>query len=559
MDRDTLYLDNDEEITSVVDKLKGASHASIDLVIPKDALLFQGVVNLKLLRKQAESLGKEITIVTQDKVGTKLAEQIGIPVVAKVGQTPKVVKMAESDPVSFNEEDIEMKEDAPKVGESDDTILDTEEVVEAAAAKETVEDLPKEELKKTAGGGKMAKWKKVGLASGFVFIALFVAAYIYVPLANVSIKLAAEKERVDISFKVDKSYDEVDTGAEVIPASIVEEEKEVTEKYQTTGSRDAGEKASGTVTIVNHEYSTDAFTINAGTRIQTSSGLIYRTKNNVSVPKYIKVGGVVTQEGKVSVDVAADAPGEKYNVVGGKMSIPGLMSSGVTIDDIYATSSNPFTGGSTKTIKFVTQADINKAKEEIGKGAQDELKSAIALKIGDGYRLLDEGLKLEQVSAEPTKKVNEEATEFELKAKYKATAITFKEDDLLKLAEAVLSDKIGSTKEIVEKGSLISTTKFIEADFEKGILSANLSGEAYIAQKLDEDKLKIDLTGENEANAKKYLEGIEGVEEVSVRYFPTFYKRMPRLKNHIYLKTEILKAESIESANKKEDSETSGN
>jgi hypothetical protein len=541
MDRDTLYLDNDEEITSVVDKLKGATYASIDLVIPKDALLFQGVVNLKLLRKQAESLGKEITIVTQDKVGTKLAEQIGIPVVAKVGQTPKVVKMAEVEPVSFNEDDIEMKEEvaesSPKE-DSGDAILDTSEVVSGAAAKEKVTDLPKEELMAGAKKSRGGRWKKIALVSGFVFIVLFVAAYIYIPLANVTVRIAAEKERVDISFKADLSYKEVDTGAETIPAKVITEEKEVTEKFQATGKKDVGEKAKGVVTLFNN-YASVSVDLVSGDKLATSGGLVFVLNSNVKVPGYVDLGGGNKIPGKLEgVSVTASAVGDKYNLANNSNLVVSKFGS-----LFYASAESAFSGGSSKTVQFVTQADINKAKEAIGEGAEEELRSAIAQKIDDGQRLLEEAVKWEQISAEPSKKVNEEADEFELKAKYKARAITFNEDDLLRLAESVLSDKIGSTKEIVEKGSLISTTKFLEADFDKGTMSASLSGEAYIAKRLDEDKIKIDLTGEKEASARSYLEGIEGIEDVQVRYFPSFYKRMPRLKNHIYLKSEISKSD----------------
>lgn len=75
----TFYIDVDEEITSIVERIRKAHLDEIVIVVPKGALLIQSVINLKLLKKEAENLGKEIIIVTQDKTGKALIEKTGIP------------------------------------------------------------------------------------------------------------------------------------------------------------------------------------------------------------------------------------------------------------------------------------------------------------------------------------------------------------------------------------------------------------------------------------------------------------------------------------------------
>ena len=76
----TFYIDIDEEITSIVDRLRKAKAREIVIVIPKRALLIQSIVNLKLLKKEADNLRKQIIIVTQDKLGKLLVEKAGIAV-----------------------------------------------------------------------------------------------------------------------------------------------------------------------------------------------------------------------------------------------------------------------------------------------------------------------------------------------------------------------------------------------------------------------------------------------------------------------------------------------
>lgn len=561
MDRDTIYLDNDDEITSVVDKLKGSNFGTIDLVIPKEALVLKSVVNLKLLKKQAESLGKEITIVTQDKVGKKLAAQIGIPVIDKPGDEPKEVRMAETDEpakaaavagaAAISAADIEVKKNAKPqepVEESDgiefkeaaSPIEPTAEVVgaEKVAGKVPEKAEGKGPVEPPKGKKKRFTWKFWALVSGFGALALFVLAYIFLPLAHIEVTLAAEKKNVDFSFTVDKSYTSVDTSAQTMPGQLVTVEASKSQDFTATGKKDAGTKATGTVTIHNHNYSTDPFAVNAGARVVTAGGLVYLTTTNITVPKYTKVGNVVT-DGTVDVAVSANAPGEQYNVNGGNMTIPGL---GAPAADIYATSGAAFSGGTTKKITFVTQTDINSAKEEMAKQIETELVSEANKKAGTDVRLLDKGYKITQISATPNPGLNDEAEKFTLTVKAKIDALVFREEDLTKLATAVLGDQIGSGKEIVDKSSLTSAAEFVEGDFDKGNMKVKVSGEAFVATKLDEKKIKVEIAGVPNAKGIDYLKGIDGVTDAQItRQFPSFLKRLPRIKSHIYINVSLNK------------------
>lgn len=543
MERETLYLDNDEEITSVVDKLKSAESGSLDIVIPKDAMLLQSVINLKLLKKQAEGLSKDITIVTQDKVGKKLAEQIGIPVVTNPGDAPKEVKMTEDEP-QLSEKDIELKEgNVTEVGDTFEPIVGQEGVVAPTA--EVVKPKPAETAKTEESSGikppkeklsKLKKLKRIGIIGGFVTLILLIAGYILVPLANVTIKLAAEKKKVDIAFIVDKNYTAVDTGALTIPGREISEDKETADKYPATGKKKVGEKATGTVTISN-KYSTTPQSIVAGTRVVTAAGLVFKTNTNVTAPGYTKPGADIIA-GTATVEATANDVGDTYNV-----AHPTHFTIPAADPTIYADTTAAFTGGTSRDVTYVTQADINKAKEEAAKSAESELKRLVLEKTDRDERLLDKAVKVTQISAEPSVQVNGEAEEFTLTVKSNIKALVFKEEDLSKLAENSLAEQIGSTKEIVEKESLLSSTEFTDADFDKGIMHARLAGEAFIATKLEQDKIKVDLSGEGEKKALEYLKNIDGVDDAEIKFFPSFLKRVPRIKSHIYLKVSLSKVQ----------------
>jgi hypothetical protein len=74
----TFYIESDEEIISVIGRLRKSSSEENVFVFPKRALVLQSIINLRLFQREAEKLGKKIVIVSQDEVGKMLAKKAGI-------------------------------------------------------------------------------------------------------------------------------------------------------------------------------------------------------------------------------------------------------------------------------------------------------------------------------------------------------------------------------------------------------------------------------------------------------------------------------------------------
>ncbi len=92
-----IYLEPDDEITVVIDKIRRVSQEKVILVVPKAATILQSIVNLKLLKKEAVKLGKGISIVTSDDTGRNLASQIGLTVYRDIAKRPPVEEPAAPD------------------------------------------------------------------------------------------------------------------------------------------------------------------------------------------------------------------------------------------------------------------------------------------------------------------------------------------------------------------------------------------------------------------------------------------------------------------------------
>ncbi len=77
---ETHYIEIDEEIISTVSRLRKSGDSENIFVFPKRSLILQSIINLKLLAREAEKLGKKVIVMTQDEQGMRLAEKAGLRV-----------------------------------------------------------------------------------------------------------------------------------------------------------------------------------------------------------------------------------------------------------------------------------------------------------------------------------------------------------------------------------------------------------------------------------------------------------------------------------------------
>jgi len=132
-----IYLETDEEITDVIDKISKVEDKSVSLVIPRGSTLANSIVNLKLLVKRSKALKKEVALVTNDNIAHNLASQIGLSVYesiddAKAGVVEPEVEIPKPTVAEKNASPVE-EIDGVKVHQYDrDGSEDMEPVIPAA-------------------------------------------------------------------------------------------------------------------------------------------------------------------------------------------------------------------------------------------------------------------------------------------------------------------------------------------------------------------------------------------------------------------------------------------
>ncbi len=532
----TIYLEVDEEITSVIEKIRKTEYSNIVLVVPKGASISQSVVNLKLIKRKADELSKTISIVTGDKVARTLAEKIGIAAASNIhglSAVPEVpaVKEAsvrEADPLLATSEVIGEKPPvAPVVTEEPEEITITEgsedeqdAEFESVSLEEGADGEYDLAAPKKKSDNLMPKfpWKKVLLFGGIPVVFLLILAYIYLPRAKATIYMKAESKMVNINIAGDKDAN-LDTEKAVVPTQIVEATKESSKKFEATGTKDAGTKATGTIEIYLSSANA-ARTWISGTRISlgSDSSLIYTTDTAVTLAP----GSVQ------SVSVTAVNPGEKYNVGVGKT----FSALNDPVPDV--SSKTAISGGTTKQVKVVSQSDFDNAKESLSKEATNEATAEFATKSSE-LKVIEDSKKTEVTSATAIPKVGDEGDNFEITVKLSVKAVAVSLKDLSELVKAEVNRQLGSTLTIVDDGSSTLELKVDSSNLETGKISGAVSTTAYTSVKLDESKIKAELTGLNNTQAANYLQSLDGVDSTKLEYFPPFVRSFPRIKNNIYL------------------------
>jgi hypothetical protein len=76
----TIYIDSEDEITSIVAKIRREAADELYLFVPKDAILVEGVINLEILRREAEKINKKLVFKTNDKRTQDLLRRLDLSV-----------------------------------------------------------------------------------------------------------------------------------------------------------------------------------------------------------------------------------------------------------------------------------------------------------------------------------------------------------------------------------------------------------------------------------------------------------------------------------------------
>jgi len=529
----TIYLDIDEEITSLIDKLRKEKQSEIALVFPNGASLPQSLINLKLLKKQAQELGKKIIIVSTDRISQSLADQAGVKAVSKLDQIEKTKEEisgegAKEKPGVITKEKEKEKEIIIEKKE----VREPEPKAEEHTKEENKEELPKIRLDLKEKTGKKATrfslLKKAVVGFLVLLLLLSIGGFIFLPRTNIKIKPKAEVFPLDIKFSADSKTEKPDLEKNILPAQIIEAIGENEKKFPATGKKDVGTKAGGVVNIYND--STSEYNLAAGTQIQASnSDLIFITNSEEKAPITFRNSGGTPMAGTFGVlEVTAASTGEAYNLPASTYFFVKNISS------LRGQNTAAFSGGTTKELTIVAQADINQAKTTLETELFERLKNDLNAKVEQNKQLVEEAVKKETEKFTTSAAAGNEVKEFNAKVSGKMSGLVFDKILVSEILNEALK-KQTEKKEVIDNGLSGAIVKPENIDWALGKADFLLQAKSFLGEKVDYEGLKKKIRFKDLEEASKILKETPQIESFEIKNWPQFWPLLPILTNRIHI------------------------
>jgi len=537
-----IYLESDEEITSVIDKLKQSKANRLSLVVPREATLLQSVVNLKLLLKEAESLGKEIAIITADKIGRNLAAQVGITVFESVKNQqpiyqPPAPEITSQDIIEIDAQERQKQPPHPPKGlhvhhfQEEDVAPDLAQVRERFPPQKK-----KSEPIRRSSIFKIINWRKASKIILYIIIVvalLGLGSLIFIwPRVNIKIKVKAENYQQSLETQISG---EDSASEDIYKGTLIELSGAKEENFPATGKKNLGGKATGTLTIYNY-WDSNPQSFTKGTKFSSSSKT-FISKSSVTVPgTSIKGGNIVA--GTVSVDIEAENPGEDYNIKAGRFTIVGLPAA--QQEKIYGEASKDLSGGFTKEVRVISQSDYDQAKDKVSKELIKELEEKLTQSAAS-MEVLEKAAQYEELEVKTSAKVNDEANEFTMKISERLRAMVFQKDDFDKFIVGQIEKQIPYDKMITFSANDKIEPIVDSTNYDQKLLKLKINITGKLTSRLDINKIKKDLKSKNNTEIEQYLQNINGVEGFEIKYWPSWWlKRIPSYQRALEVELEYL-------------------
>lgn len=360
--------------------------------------------------------------------------------------------------------------------------------------------------------------RKPALIGAAVIALLILVLLFYLFGTSATVTLGVSAKETSKSEKVSFTKSATDVSSNTISGKFTTDTQDGKVSTATTGKKETGDKAKGTVTVFNNNDSPK--TLAAGTVITSSNSLDFTLDKSVSVASGSS-DPINPKSGQSDVTVTAAKFGTGYNLPSGtKFSIGDLTT-------IAAKNDSAFSGGTKKEINVVAQADLDKLLKQITSDLEKKAKAELSKQAGDQSVLLPIFADENFVKKSFSKKVDEETSEVSLTAEIQFSGVIYKKADLLSFAKDSFQKELGPNLKIDENNLMINVKDFKKTD--AGI-SGSMNINAVLLPKIDEKVLSQDISGKSVSDAKRRLEGLPKVERADIIIHPSLPllpKRLP--------------------------------
>lgn len=541
--KDIIYIDVDDEITAIIEKLRASEQRIVALVLPKRASVLQSIVNMKLLKRTAENEKKHIVLITSEAGLLPLAGAVGLHVANNLQSKPAIPPA----PESFTAEDTDGAEDFDANAMGDRPVGQLAYGTKADSdGSETIELDDEPDKKPLVAGGlgaagvmEKGKDKKLKIPDFNKFRLLLALGLLAVILLGVGVYFAnAVLPKATITIATNSSDIEtrkkltlapevmaLDQDMTTLPARTAQKQQTATQQVSTTGQKNNGTKASGEVKVINCSGGED-LVIPAGTGVSANS-FTFITQEEISIPLESNTCKDTALTSDVVKVVAINA-GAQYNIAPATFAVAGQGNS------VKASSSEAMSGGTDNIVKVLAQADIENAKQKMAAQDNAGVKSDLQKKLeADGYFAILNTLHAGDPVLTPSAAVGDQTDTVTVTQQIMYTMYGAKSDDIRKVIVSNVKDQIDPKKQQILDDGFSKASFQVEQTAASGPVEVTLTASSLAGPDIRSDDLKKTLAGKKSGEVKSIVEAIPGVTGVNVKYSPFWVSSVPKKENKV--------------------------
>ena len=380
---------------------------------------------------------------------------------------------------------------------------------------EVIDESPREEMPIMIPGKRKRIIRPIYWIIGFVLLMFILWSF---TVNSALIKITVKEVSHDFKGTLTASKISTTVG---IPFQIISVSKEATKELVSSNEENVERKASGDIVIFN-KYSEKPQTLITNTRFESSTGLIYRIRESITIPGFTKKGSEVIP-GQFKIRVYADFPGDEYNMGLTDFTIPGFK--GVPqFNNIFARSAEAMTGGLVGKVRVVNEKILESTTAELRNSLTSGINDSVFSEVPENFILIPQSLKTSFESL--PQKTNGNLVE--VREKIIASGIILDRESLEK---AIIKKALGNSEEDIKISNLETLTFEIEdiKDLEKvNSFDFDLKGTARLIWNLNEEALKKEVAGHSKSEITVILSKFGAIQEAVSSVKPFWKRNFPK-------------------------------
>jgi len=555
--KETIYVDVDDEITAIIDKVGAAKGKIVALVLPKRCPVLQSVVNMKLLKRTADNAGKNLVLVTTESGLLPLAGNVGLYVASSPSSKPVIPEgpSASDDTEDIDkplrvvdgnapesEEDFDAKASASKSigelaantgGEDGDDVdesidmsnaADTAAVLSNAAKKSSKTTKPKKDKRLKVPN--FDRFRKTIVFGVLLLILLIVAGYfafVVLPKATITIGTDSSTIPTNLSLTLDTTATSLDSTNDIVPATAQSQQKTTSQTVPATGQQNNGTKATGQVTMAAQECAPNLgqpANVPIGTSVSTG-GVTFITQETTQFSALGSGhGSCQTYQAAAATNITALNAGANGNVSSATFSVSGR-------SDISGTGST--SSGTDNIVTVVQQSDIDNATSKINAGSSDSVKQELESNL-EAKGLMPVPATFLAGTPQVTNSVQAgtPASNVTVTSATTYTMLGVSKSNLQTLVLANVNGQLDKGKQVVLDDGVANAQFSENTSGTATNATVNMSTTSLAGPQLNAASLKTQLAGMKSGDVQSYIKQTPGVTSVTVKFSPFWVSSVPK-------------------------------